>query len=258
MLAALLRGERTLLHDQNAYLGRTNRLLARFVRRIALSYEQTHAIPASATHKTTCVGSPVRAAVAVVGEAPYPQRRAGQPFYLLVIGGSQGAKIFSTLVPKAIALLPQEVRAQLRLVQQCRSEDNAYVRTTYREMGMEVELAPFFPDIAARMVSAHLVITRAGASSVAEMCVAGRPAIYVPLPSAMDNHQWFNAKLAGDAGAAWLFEESTLTPDILAETLNRAIAEPETLQHMAGLAKTLARPHAAEALCDLVIKEMTA
>ena len=128
----------------------------------------------------------------------------------------------------------------------------------YAALDVACELAAFFPDIALRLTQAQLVISRAGASSVAELCVAGRPAIYVPLPSAMDNHQWYNAKAAADSEAAWLYEESTLTPEILAETLKRAITHPEILARMAEQAKQLASPQAAETLATLIQKEIGA
>jgi UDP-N-acetylglucosamine--N-acetylmuramyl-(pentapeptide) pyrophosphoryl-undecaprenol N-acetylglucosamine transferase len=258
MLAAVLRGQRTMLHDQNAYLGRVNRLLARFVGSVALSYRDTHAVPSAAVKKTVYVGSPVRRAMQHIADALYPARSADAPLHVLVIGGSQGASVFSRLIPQAIALLPEQQRALLRVTQQCRASDIDAVAKQYAALNVACELAAFFPDIALRLTQAQLVISRAGASSVAELCVAGRPAIYVPLPSAMDNHQWYNAKAAADSEAAWLYEESTLTPEILAETLKRAITHPEILARMAEQAKQLASPQAAETLATLIQKEIGA
>lgn len=256
MLAAALRTDTCFLHEQNAYVGRTNRFFSTFFRcTMLLSYANTSAIPRQVLGHTHMVGNPVRSAMQMVGDSPYPARSGLQPFHLLVIGGSQGASVFGRVVPEAVALLPAELRAQLRITQQCRNDDLEAVQAAYAALGVQAELAAFFPDIATKLVGAHLVVSRAGASSVAEMCVAGKPAVYVPLPSAMDNHQWFNAKAAADAGAAWLVTQAEFSAETLAETLKRASSEIDILPEMARKAKALAQPNAAAALAELVLKE---
>ena len=175
------------------------------------------------------------------------------PLHLLVIGGSQGAKILGDVLPDAIARLDDEERALVRVVQQVRPEALDDVAARYSAMGVEAECAAFFPDIAARMASAHLLVSRAGASSVAECCVAGRPAIYIPLPSAMDNHQWYNAQSAAEQGAAWRIAQAELSAERLADMLRRAIAQPDELTNMAAQAKALGVPNAADALAEQIV-----
>ena len=253
MLAAVLLGIPTMLHEQNAYLGRSNRLLALFVGALCTSYPNTHGLPAGASKKTHFIGNPVRRAIHMAADTPYPSRKAGMPLHVLIIGGSQGAKVFGDVVPEAVTRLSNDERAMLRLVQQVRPENLESVQARYTAMGVQAECAAFFPEIAARMADAHMLISRAGASSVAECCVAGRPAIYIPLPSAMDNHQWFNAQSAAEQGAAWRMAQADATPECLAELLRRAIAQPDELTQMAACAKTLGAPDAAEQLAARIL-----
>ena len=253
MLAAVLLRIPTMLHEQNAFLGRSNRVLLRFVRALFTSHQRTHAIPASAEAKTHMIGNPVREALRHAAETPYPARSAEQRLHVLVIGGSQGAAVFGERVPDAVARLSEAERGQLHITQQVRPEGLDDVAARYNAMGVEAECASFFPDIAARMAHAHLVISRAGASSVAECLVAGRPALYMPLPSAMDNHQWYNAEAAAEADAAWRVAQAEATPERLAELLRRAIAQPETLTQMAARAAELGVPDAAEQLAARII-----
>jgi UDP-N-acetylglucosamine--N-acetylmuramyl-(pentapeptide) pyrophosphoryl-undecaprenol N-acetylglucosamine transferase len=186
-----------MLHEQNAVLGRANRFLARHADRLALGFADTARIPAGVP---TCVtGNPVRPAIQAVAASPYGPPVAGD-IHLLVLGGSLGARVFSDVVPAAVAALPAELRTRLRIVQQCRAEDIARVRAAYDAISVPADLAPFFSDVAAQMVRAHLVISRAGASSCAEIAAVGRPAILVPLPGAIDDHQSANAGACGAAG----------------------------------------------------------
>jgi UDP-N-acetylglucosamine--N-acetylmuramyl-(pentapeptide) pyrophosphoryl-undecaprenol N-acetylglucosamine transferase len=253
MIAAVLLRIPVVLHEQNAYLGRSNRLMVRWARALYTSHKQVQGVSGVAAEKTIYVGNPVRNAVILAGETPYPLRGVSAPFHLLVMGGSQGAQIFGDTVPDAIAALNNDLRALIHVVQQVRPEALDQVQSRYNAMGVAAECAAFFPDIAARMAAAHLVISRAGASSVAECNAAGRPALYVPLPSAMDNHQWHNASAAADAGAAWRVPQDALSPQSLAEMLGRAIANPNDLTMMAARAKALAEPDAANTLAEHIV-----
>ena len=237
-----------ILHEQNAILGRANRFLAPRADLLALSFEATERVPETATTQFT--GNPVRAAVAALADHAYtPPAKAIQ---LLVLGGSLGARVFSDIVPQAVAALPDALRARIRLTQQCRTEDLGRVRAAYEAAGIEAELSSFFPDIAGKLAAAHLVIARAGASTVAELAVAGRPSILVPLPSAIDDHQSANARALAQAGAAWPMPQDKFTPPALAETLARLLADPAGLAAAAAAAHTQARADAASRLADIV------
>jgi UDP-N-acetylglucosamine--N-acetylmuramyl-(pentapeptide) pyrophosphoryl-undecaprenol N-acetylglucosamine transferase len=181
--ASIRRGIRTVIHEQNAVLGRANRLVARGVQAIGTSFEHTAAVPAAAAGKVTVVGNPVRPAIAAVREIAYRAPSPDGPFELLVVGGSQGATIMSKVVPTAIASLDGAAASRVRVVQQCRPEDMDDVRRIYRDAGVDARVATFVDDLPDRLATAHLVISRAGASTVSEIAVAGRPAILVPYPT---------------------------------------------------------------------------
>ncbi|NBO20085.1 MAG: UDP-N-acetylglucosamine--N-acetylmuramyl-(pentapeptide) pyrophosphoryl-undecaprenol N-acetylglucosamine transferase, partial [Proteobacteria bacterium] len=183
----------TVIHEQNSVLGRANRLLAGRVNRIATSFPQTLMLAEGDEPKALMTGNPVRGSVRALREVPYPTITEDGKMHILVTGGSQGASILSEVVPAAIALLPAGLRARIRIDQQCRSADLAQVKAHYDTLGINVDLAAFFIDLPARLAASHLVIARSGASTVSELAAAGRPAILVPLPSAMDNHQYYNA-----------------------------------------------------------------
>ncbi len=236
------------LHEQNAVLGRANRLLSRFADRLVLSFANTEKLPAGPA--TVLLGNPVRPAVAALQVQGYTA--SDETIELLVLGGSLGAKIFGTLIPAALALLPQDLRARLKVTQQCRAEELAAARSTLRDAGIEAELAPFFYDVARRLTRAHLVIARAGASTVAELAVAGRPAILIPLPSAIDDHQRANADALAAAGGAWRLDQAGLTPELLAAQIETLLRAPETLQNAAAAASSAGQPLAAESLAGLV------
>lgn len=253
-LAALSLGVRRpglVLHEQNAVLGRANRALARRADLLALAYEDTSRVPEGA--KARWVGNPVRPALAALAGAGYPP--ADGALRLLVTGGSLGARIFADLVPAAIASLPEALRARLLIAQQCRVEDLERVRAAYSETGIPVELSPFFPDIAGRLAQAHLVIARAGASTVAEIACAGRPSVLVPLPSAIDNHQMANARALEAAGAARILVQAQTNPARLAAILLEWLTSPAGLAEAAQAAASLARPQAARDLADLVLAQ---
>jgi UDP-N-acetylglucosamine--N-acetylmuramyl-(pentapeptide) pyrophosphoryl-undecaprenol N-acetylglucosamine transferase len=183
---------------------------------------------------------------------PYRTPAADEPFVLLVFGGSQGARFLSETVPLALAELPAEARGRLAVVQQCRAEDLERVRAAYRDIGIAAELAAFFADMPEKMARAHLVIARAGASSVAELTVLGRPSILVPLPHALDNDQLHNATRVAESGGGWCIEQKDLSPQRLAAEIARLVRAPDALANAAAGAKRQGRPDAVARLADLV------
>jgi UDP-N-acetylglucosamine--N-acetylmuramyl-(pentapeptide) pyrophosphoryl-undecaprenol N-acetylglucosamine transferase len=253
LIAAVLLRHKTILHEQNSVLGKANRLLAPYVTQIATSYRSTQLLPISACTKTECTGNPVRASIRALAKMAYPEPVADGLLRLLVIGGSQGASIFSEVLPQAFAALPPSLRARVRLDQQCRPREIEALKTRYQELGMQVDIAPFFADVAVRMAAAHLVISRAGASSVAELMVAGRPAIFVPLPSATDNHQYHNAEAIEDAGGGWVMTQQGFTPEALAARLETFLRVPQSLSSAAMAMRPLAQADAADRLAGLVL-----
>jgi UDP-N-acetylglucosamine--N-acetylmuramyl-(pentapeptide) pyrophosphoryl-undecaprenol N-acetylglucosamine transferase len=239
-----------LLHEQNAVLGRANRLLARFADHLALGLDGTRRAPSRAPGFTVVTGNPVRPAVQALAGAPYLPPELSGPINLLVTGGSLGARVFSDTVPAAIALLSPALRARLHIVQQCRAEDLDRVRAAYAALSIPAELAAFFPDMPERLAAAHFVVARAGASTVAEIAAIGRPALLVPLPGAIDNHQATNAASV-DADVLEQAEFAT-APAVLAEALAHALSCPDMLAMKAHAVAAHGRPHAAAVLADLV------
>lgn len=251
MLAATLARLPTAILEQNAVLGRVNRLVANRVNIVAAAFPIVRFAPRDDS-KVVMTGNPVRPAVLDAATTPYAAPDAEGPLNILIFGGSQGARALSEIVPKAMALLPQDVRARLNIVQQCRAEDIDNVRTLYDAAHITTELAPFFADLPARMAAAHLVIGRSGAGTIAELAAIGRPAILIPLPGATDDHQTANADVFANAGAGWRVAQSELTPQFLAAMLEQAFAVPEDLAKRATAAQSLARPDAALRLADVV------
>jgi UDP-N-acetylglucosamine--N-acetylmuramyl-(pentapeptide) pyrophosphoryl-undecaprenol N-acetylglucosamine transferase len=251
MLAAVLAGVPTLIHEQNAVLGRANRFLAPRVGRIATSFGTVGGTEAFAA-RVVLTGNPVRPAVSAAAATPYPVRTPPDPFQLLIFGGSQGARVFSDLMPATVALLAKETRRRLHLVQQCRPEDIGRVRQGYDLLGVQANLAPFFPDMPARVANSHLVVCRSGASTCAELAVIGRPAILVPLPDALDQDQKENASVLAGAGGGWVIDQSDLTPARLANEIAAFMASPDSLGRAAAAARSIGRPDAAERLADAV------
>ena len=249
MLAAVLRGRPTLVHEQNAILGRTNRLLKPMVSAIGLSFPETGRVdPGDA--KAALYGNPVRDAVETLAGAPYALPQPGRPIEILVFGGSQGARIFGQVVPEALTRLPEALRAQVRLTAQIREGEEGAVAARLKEAGIEAELAPFFADLPARMARAHLVIGRAGASTVSELSVIGRPSLLVPLPIAMDDHQTLNAQFLADRGGAWIVPQPEFTPEALSKKLETLLRVPETLAKAAAAARAETHLGAARRLAD--------
>jgi UDP-N-acetylglucosamine--N-acetylmuramyl-(pentapeptide) pyrophosphoryl-undecaprenol N-acetylglucosamine transferase len=242
-----------ILHEQNAVLGRANRFLARRADLLAVGFENTKGIPPGIWAEVT--GSPVRPAISALGNTSYvaPIDR----IRLLVLGGSLGARVFSDVVPVALRALPASLRARITVVQQTRPEDLERVKAAYATGGIAAELSPFFTDVPARLAAAHLVIARAGASTVSELAVAGRPSILVPLPGAIDDHQSANAHVLAEAGGAWIVAQPQFTSPYLAEQLEAVLADPARLARVAVAARTLARADAAARLADLVETCMT-
>jgi UDP-N-acetylglucosamine--N-acetylmuramyl-(pentapeptide) pyrophosphoryl-undecaprenol N-acetylglucosamine transferase len=253
--ARLLRhGPPVVLHEQNAVLGRANRFLARHATCLALSFPGTTRVPAGVVTEVT--GTPVRPAIAALAERGYRAGEAGGPIRLLVLGGSLGARVFSEVVPAALAALPEALRTRLAVVQQCRAEDLGGVQAAYAAAGITAELSAFFPDVAARVAAAQLVISRAGASSVAELAVVARPAILVPLPGAIDDHQSANASALVAAGAAEAIAQRDFTPARLQESLLGWLADPARRSAASAAARGVARADAAALLADLVERHM--
>ncbi len=252
MIAAQLLRIPTILHEQNAVMGRANRALAFGASRIALSFPATGLMSPRLAAKSVHTGNPVRDMVISAARVPYAAPTPDGRFRLLVFGGSQGARFFSDCVPPAIGLLPEASRARLEIVQQARAEDAEAVAATYERLGVAAEVAPFFIDLPARIAGAHLVVCRSGASSVGELSVIGRPSILVPLPGALDQDQAANARVLADAGGAWPIRQAELTPVRLADEIDKAMADPEQLAQAAEAARAAGRPDAVARLADLV------
>lgn len=253
--AATSLGIRTIVHEQNAVLGRANRMVMRRVDAIATSYKNTQKLPAEQQSKAVHTGNPVRAAVKALRAIPYEEPANDGTLRILVMGGSQGARIFADVVPEAMKQLPSTLRKRIRIDQQCRKENLEEARAAYDELEMNVDLAPFFNDVPARLASAHCIITRAGASTTAELMVSGRPAIFIPLPSAMDNHQYYNALELEEANAAWLMPQEGFTPAALATRIESFLSAPSTLNKAAKAMKAQVQTDAAEQLAKLVLNE---
>ncbi|HVY12668.1 MAG TPA: undecaprenyldiphospho-muramoylpentapeptide beta-N-acetylglucosaminyltransferase [Alphaproteobacteria bacterium] len=240
-----------LLHEQNAVLGRANKVLAPLARRVGASFPHVAGLESVSPGKVSLVGTPVRPAICALHDKPYPPISDDAPLRLLVVGGSLGAKVFADAVPKAIKLLPESLRKRLLISQQCRADDLEAVRRAYDTQGIQAELASFFSDMPERLASCHLAICRSGASTVAELCAAGRPAILVPYPHALADEQKANAQSMAEAGAGWLIPENALTPEALAVRLESLFTRAGVLAKAAEAAKGLARLQAAQDLADL-------
>jgi UDP-N-acetylglucosamine--N-acetylmuramyl-(pentapeptide) pyrophosphoryl-undecaprenol N-acetylglucosamine transferase len=238
----------TVVHEQNAVLGRVNRYMAPKVNAVACAFPTLKR--ASRKLNAQVVGNPVRPDISALYDRPYPVMDG--TIRVLVTGGSQGARLLSEFVPAAIINLPEDLRLRIRVEQQTRMESLDIARAAYAEAGVEAEVAPFFRNMAARLAGAHLVIGRAGASTVCELAVAGKPSILVPLKIAADDHQTFNAKLLADVGAAQVLPEKEFTPDALGAMVEAMLSDPAGLIQRAEAAKSVATPDAAEKLADLV------
>lgn len=252
LLAASWRGVPTVLHEQNGVMGRANRLLAKRVTRIATGFRTLKKTDEAVRQRLTFTGNPVRPQVLEAAQTPYAAPDG--ELRLLVFGGSQGAHVMGEVVPPAVARLAPQLRARLRITQQARAEDLEAVKAAYAQAGVDAECAAFFADLPARMAVAHLVISRSGASTVAELAAIGRPAILVPLPHALDQDQFANAGLLAEAGGAVRLEQREFTPERLAVEIAGLAAAPARLTAMAAAAKSAGTLDAAERLADVVLQ----
>jgi UDP-N-acetylglucosamine--N-acetylmuramyl-(pentapeptide) pyrophosphoryl-undecaprenol N-acetylglucosamine transferase len=254
LMAAKLLGIPTLIHDANAVMGRANKFLSSRVSAIATSLPGVLDHEPALSGKTTVTGTPMRPAILAAAAVPYASLNATGPLRLLVTGGSQGARIMADIVPGAIERLESALWRRLILVQQVRDEDMARVRAVYDRLKIEAELAPFFVDLPARLAASHLVVSRSGAGTVAELGAIGRPSILVPLPGAIDQDQFANAGVLEKAGGAIRILQADFTPDRLAVEISTLAADPARLIAMATAARTVGRLDAAERLADLTAK----
>lgn len=252
LLAAFSQGIPTVVHEQNAVLGRVNRLVGGRVAAIATSYENVARLKDAWKSKTHLVGNPVREAILEIREQPYPVIDEEGIFRVLVTGGSQGATVLSQVVPDGLALLPVHFRRRLQVTHQSRIEDIDQVRAKYAEHGIPAEIATYLPDLPENLKWSHVVIARAGASTIAELTAAGRPAILVPLPSATDDHQTANAREITAAGGARTIQQTAFTASELAKQMQKLGLDTVALQNAAARAKSCGRPNAAADLADLV------
>jgi len=252
VLAAFADRVPAIVHEQNAVLGRVNRLVAGKVAGIATSYEGVERLKPGWAGKTHLVGNPVRDSILEIRERPYPALDEDGIFRVLVTGGSQGASVLSKVVPDGLALLPVHFRRRLQVTHQARVEDIDEVRAKYAEHGIPAEIATYLPDLPEHLRWAHLVIARAGASTISELTAAGRPAILVPLPGATDDHQTANAREISSAGGARTIAQPAFTAAELAKQMQRLGLDTEALGNAAARAHGCGRPHAARDLADLV------
>lgn len=248
MSAAVSMGIPCMIHEQNGVMGRVNRLFSHRVNRVACGTWPTD-LPKGVQGIHT--GNPVRAAVLDHAAAPYVPPGQGD-LSLLVIGGSQGARVLSDVVPAAIAALHDQMRSRLRVSHQARAEDVERVSTAYADAGVRVDVQPFFSDVPQRLAEAQLVVSRSGASSVADITVIGRPAILIPYAAATGDHQTANAKALAHSGAALVRPESTLDPASLTRDMHEILDNPAQATAMASAALSLARPDAARRLYEIV------
>ena len=239
----------TIIHEQNAVMGRANKFMAGRVDRIATGFDIDED-----DDDFVHVGNPVRETVLQAARMDMPPALKGGRLRLLVFGGSQGARIMGEIVPVAIEALPHEFRKRLHITQQVREEDMLRVKSDYARMGVDNECAPFFKDLPKRIAESHLIIARSGASTVAELSVIGRPSILVPLPGALDQDQAANAAILADAGAAEIMLQKVFTPDRLAKRLTEIMNDPEPLMEIAAKAKSMGITDAASRLADVVLK----
>ena len=251
VLAATLRRIPTVIHDANAVMGRANKMLSARVNAIATSFPNMTLAPALAA-KATFTGNPIRPMVLAAAAKPYPD--AAGTFRVLVTGGSQGARVMADVVPPAVERMTPDLRARLDIVQQARGEDETRVAQAYARLGVRAEVAPFFPDLPARIAASHLIVSRSGASTVAELAAIGRPSILVPLPHALDQDQLANANVLANAGGAIVLKQADFTPERLANEIACLAADPGRLPAMAAGARSAGVLDAADRLADLVLR----
>ena len=257
VLAAQHIGRRTVIHEQNAVLGRANRMLAPRASGIATAFESVRALRAADRDKAVWTGNPVRPEIVAVRERPYVGPDNENELNVVVLGGSQGAKVLGEIVPQALADLPNGTRNRLNVVQQCRAEETAAAKKIFEDAGIKAEVSSFFDDIPTRLARAVLVICRSGASTIAELTAVGRPAILVPFAHATDDHQTANAEGLSDAGGGWILQQDGLTAKLLSQRLTDLLSPGATLKNAAKCAAHMGKPEAAGKLADLVVSVMS-
>jgi UDP-N-acetylglucosamine--N-acetylmuramyl-(pentapeptide) pyrophosphoryl-undecaprenol N-acetylglucosamine transferase len=254
LLACTLLRVNFAVHESNAILGLANDLLAPFTKKILTTHEKTNGIRDWFRRKIKYTGNPVRAEIVALKDAEFPSIENG--FNIMVVGGSLGAKIFSNLVVESICALPSEFRAKIFITQQSRAEDIERVKKLYEDAGIKFEIQEFYADMPQRLRQTHFLIARAGAGTVTELTMAGRPAIYIPYPYNRDRQQYFNAAEVEKAEGGWVMDELTLTSDALKTQLIQLLQNPEGLAQYGANARGLARPDAAAALANLMIEKI--
>lgn len=240
-----------IIHEQNAVLGRVNRVFAKKAKIVACGFDRLDKLPPAAMLNKRVVGNPVREPIRKVGDMPFPEVSATGPVNMLVIGGSQGARLFGEVIPKAIGKLSDGLRSRLHVVQQVREEQLEEVRSIYHSAGVNAELSPFFSDMPERLAETHFVISRSGASSVTELAVVGRASLLIPLAIAMDDHQTGNAETLKSAGAADVLAEGEFTPENTARLLEERLSDAKGLKARAEAARSVAHMNAASDLAEL-------
>ncbi len=247
----------TILHEQNAIIGKANAMLVQKAERIASSTPELRGIDENDRVRTIFTGNPVRSEIAALYTKPYPILDDDAQMRILVMGGSLGATVFSDILPKALSQLPANYRARLHITQQCREEDLESARKQYEAAGIEAVLSTFIDDVAGELENTHLVIARSGASTVAEVSTAGRPAIYVPYPHHKDQQQKMNADVIADSGGGWVMTENGFTAEAVLAKIETFLQNPETLFRTAEKARSCGRPDAARKLGNLVTAIMS-
>lgn len=256
LIAAMISGIKIAIHEQNTVIGRSNKLFLPFVKVVATTFPNIINLPDKYKNKLFLTGMPIRSNIEALAQSPYPKIIDNAKINILVIGGSQGAKIFSDIVPDAIAMLDKTLRSKLRINQQCHSQQELKeVEEKYRKLGISADVALFFKDMAHKLAPAHLVIARAGASTISELFVCAKPAILVPYPFAKDNHQLHNAKYLEEIGLAWVSEQKNFTKESLHELLTEILNNPLVLLEKSENAKKHNHYNSTSSLSNMLIVE---
>jgi UDP-N-acetylglucosamine--N-acetylmuramyl-(pentapeptide) pyrophosphoryl-undecaprenol N-acetylglucosamine transferase len=240
----------TIIHEQNAVLGQVNRILSKYTKHVAVSFEQTERLTANVP--VTVTGTPVRNAFYMFRETNYTQLKSNDAIYLLITGGSQGARIFSTIIPVAVSQLPESTRQRLCLIHQCPPKDVEHLKAEYTKYRINATVIDFIENMAEAISKAHLIIARAGASTLAELSIVGRPAILVPFPGAKDDHQWVNAQSIEATKAGWCVRQERFSVEYLVHQLELLIQNPKMLYDAAMNMKAFGRPKATEHIVNLI------
>lgn len=253
-MAALLAGVDLVLHEQNSVMSRTNRFLSKYAALVAQSFKKVKYAPQNV--KTVLSGMPIRKSIVEAAAMGYPPLGAEDKMQILVLGGSQGAKVFGEVVPAAVKMLDEKVRQRLKIFQQCRKGEEEALRAAYRKTGCETVVSHFFENMAELYSHTHLVISRSGASSVSEIAVAGVPSLLVPLPTAADDHQSGNARELAEAGAGIMIKQAEFDADGVKKIIEELAGDYPRLKRMSAAARKTGIPDAAKRLADAIEKEI--